>query len=87
VLDVLVRTETTVASGTAQVKKGATAVSDTIISATANAITHAASIDIAQNKFFPRSQPAAYLANPCNIVDAGGATAPARTVILVVRKL
>ena len=87
ILDVLVRTETTVASSTLQVKKGATAVSDAMISATANALTHALSIDIAQNKFFPRSGLAAYLANPCNLVDAAGATAPQRTVILVVRKL
>lgn len=87
ILDITVRTESTVASSTVQVKNGTTAVSDAIASATNKAITRAGSIDPAQNKFYPLSDPAGYAASQCNLVDASGATAAARTVILLVRKL
>jgi len=87
ILDVTVRTDTAVASSTVQVKNNTTAVSDAIISAAAKAVTRAGTIDVAQNKFYPLSNPTGYAAAKCNIVDASGATAPARTVILWVRKL
>ena len=87
VLDVLVRTESAVASSAVQIKNNATAVSDVIISAALNAITHAGTIDPAQNKFYPRSNPAGYAAAKCNIVDSGGATAAKRTVVIIVRRL
>jgi hypothetical protein len=87
VVDVVVRTETAVASSTVQLKKGATAVSDAIISASLNAITRAGTIDPAQSQFLPLSNPAAYAANPLNLVDAGGATAAKRTVFVYVKRL
>jgi|GEM_PF-5833306 hypothetical protein len=87
IMDVIVRTGTAVTSSTVQVKNNTTAVTDAIISAAAKAITRAGSIDPAQNKFYPQSDPSGYAAAPCNLVDAGGATAAARTVTLVVRKL
>jgi len=87
ILDVTVRTDTTVASSTVQVKNNTTAVTDAIVSATAKAITRVGTIDVAQNKFYPKSNPAGYAAAKCNLVDAGGTTAPARTVILWVRKI
>ncbi len=87
VVDIIVRTESAVASSTIQAKKGTTAISDAIISAVANAITRAGSIDPAQAKFTPRSNYAGYLASPLNLVDAGGATAAARTVTLILRKI
>jgi hypothetical protein len=87
VLDVLVRTETTVASSSAQLKAGATALSDAIVSATANALTRAGTIDPTKSQFLPLSNPAAYAAAPLNIVDAGGATAAKRTVFIKVRRL
>lgn len=87
ILEVTVRTESAVTSSTVQVKNGTTAVTDAIISAADKAITRAASIDKTYNKFYPQSDPAGYAAAPCNLVDAGGATAAARTVILWVRRL
>lgn len=87
ILDVTVRTETAVTSSTIQVKNNTTAVTDAIVSAAAKAITRASTIDPAQNKFYPKSNPTAYAAAKCNLVDAGGATAAARTVILWVRKI
>lgn len=87
VLDVSVRTDTSVASSTVQVKKATTAVTDAIISAVAKALTRAGTIDVAQNKFKPFSDPVGYAAAPLNIVDAGGATAAARTVIIYGRRI
>lgn len=87
ILDVTVRTDTTVTSSTIQVKNNTTAVTDAIVSATAKAVTRAGTIDAAQNKFYPKSNPTAYAAAKCNLVDAGGATAAARTVILWVHKI
>lgn len=87
ILDVTVRTDTTVTSSTIQVKNNTTAVTDAIISAAAKAVTRSGTIDVAQNKFYPKSNPTAYAAAKCNLVDAGGATAAARTVILWVRKI
>lgn len=87
ILDVSVRTDTTVTSSTVQVKNGTTAVTDAIASATAKAVTRAGTIDVAQNKFYPKSDASGYAASPCNLVDAGGATAAARTVTLLVRKI
>ena len=87
ILDVTVRTDTAVASSTIQVKNNTTAVSDAIVSAAAKAVTRAGTIDVAQNKFYPKSNPTGYAAAKCNLVDAGGATAAARTVILWVRKI
>lgn len=87
ILDVTVRTDTAVTSSTVQVKNNTTAVTDAIISAAAKAVTRAGTIDVAQNKFYPKSNPTAYAAAKCNLVDAGGATAAARTVILWVRKI
>lgn len=87
ILDVTVRTDTAVTSSTVQVKNNTTAVTDAIISAGAKAVTRAGTIDVAQSKFYPKSLPTAYASAKCNIVDAGGATAPARTVILWCRKI
>jgi len=86
-VDLTVRTETAVASSSIQAKKGATAVSDAIVSASLNAITRAGTIDPAQSTFLPLSNPAAYATNPLNLVDAGGATAAKRTVFVTVRRL
>lgn len=87
ILDVTVRTDTAVTSSTIQVKNNTTAVTDAIVSAAAKAMTRAGTIDVAQNKFYPKSNPTGYAAAKCNLVDAGGATAAARTVILWVRKI
>lgn len=87
VLDVTVRTDTAVTSSTIQVKNGTTAVTDAIVSAAAKAMTRAGTIDAAQNKFYPKSNPTGYASAKCNLVDAGGATAASRTVILWVRKI
>lgn len=87
ILDVLVRTDTTVTSSTVQIKKGTTAVTDAIVSATAKALTRAGTLDVAQNKFKPFSDPTGYATNPLNIVDAGGATAAARTVVIYGRRI
>lgn len=87
ILDVTVRTDTTVTSSTVQVKNNTTAVTDAIVSATAKAVTRAGTIDVAKNKFYPKSDPTGYASAKCNIVDASGATAPARTVILWCRKI
>lgn len=88
VVDVTVRTETTVASSTLQAKQGSNAITDAIASNTANALTRAGTVNPAYNKFYPRSQGiAAYNASPLNLVDASGATAPARTVYVKVRRI
>ena len=87
ILDVTVRTDTTVASSTVQVKNNTTAVTDAIVSAAAKAVTRAGTIDAAQNKFYPKSNPTGYAAAKCNLVDASGATAAARLVTLWVRKI
>jgi len=86
VIDVIVRTESAVASSAVTVKQGSNALSDVIVSAAANAITRAGSINTLYNDFFPKSNPAGYAAAPLTITDSGGATAAARTVDLIVRK-
>jgi hypothetical protein len=87
ILDVTIRTNTAVTSSAVQIKNNTTAISDVIISAAAKVITRVAQVDPAYNKFYPKSNPTAYAAAKCNIVDSGGATAAARTVTLWVRKL
>lgn len=87
VMDIIVRTETAVTSSAVALRNGTTAVSNTIISAADKTITRPGTIDIAYNKFYPKSLPAAYAAATCNILDSGGATAAARTVTLVCRRL
>ena len=87
VVDIVVRTESAVASSTIQAKQGATAMSDAIISAALNAITRMGTCDPTKSKFFPASNPAGYAAAPLNLVDAGGATAAARTVWIYVRRI
>lgn len=87
VLDVVVRTETSVASSTVQLKKGTDALTDAIISAVQWAVTRAAQVIGTYNKFYPASDPAGYSAAPLNIVDAGGATAAARTVTIYGRRI
>jgi hypothetical protein len=86
VIDVIVRTESAVASSAVTLKQGSNALSDVIVSAAANAITRAGSINTLYNDFFPKSNPAGYAAAPLTITDSGGATAAARTVDVIVRK-
>lgn len=87
VLDVTVRTESAVASSALTVKAGTNALTDAIVSASANAITRAGSVIPTYNKFYPKSNPTGYAAAPCNLVDSGGATAAARTVTLWCRRI
>ncbi|MGL4186628.1 MAG: hypothetical protein ACRCR4_12685, partial [Thiotrichaceae bacterium] len=87
VLDVLVRTGLTVANSKIRVMAGTFGVSDIIISQSAALITRAASIDRLYNKFYPLSNPEAYKARPCLLVDSGGATAAPRNVTLFCRRL
>lgn len=87
VLDVIVRTQTAVTSSTVQLKKGTNALTDAIVSAAANVITRAGQVISTYNKFYPDSDPAGYAAAPLNFVDAGGATAAARVVTVLVRRL
>lgn len=86
VIDVIVRTESAVASSAVTLKQGSNAISDVIISAVNNAITRAGSINTLYNDFFPKSNPTGYAAAPLTITDSGGATAAARTVDIIVRK-
>jgi len=87
ILDITVRTESAVASSTLQVKNGTNNVSDAIVSASLNALTRGGTINPAYNKFYPKSNPSGYASAKCNLVDASGATAAARTVTLWVRKI
>jgi len=87
VMEIQVRTETSVASGAVTVKNGSNAISEAIVSAVANTLTLGLTINVAYNKFYPKSQPAAYAASPLTITDSGGATAPQRTVSILVRKI
>ena len=87
VVDVVVRTETAVASSTLQAKAGSNAITDAIVSAVQWAQTRCAQIVATYSKFLPLSNPNAYAAAPLNLVDASGATAPARTVWVYVKKL
>jgi hypothetical protein len=87
VVDVLVRTETAVASSAVTGKQGSNAFTDTIVSAAANALTRAGSLIKTYAQFFPKSNPAGYAAAPLTFTDSGGATAAARTITLVVRKI
>ena len=87
VVDVIVRTDTSVALSTVQGKQGTNAFTDAIVSAVANALTRAGQMIDTYNDFYPRSNPAGYAAAPCNLVDAGGATAAARTVTVVCRRI
>jgi hypothetical protein len=86
VIDVIVRTESAVTSSAVTVKQGSNAISDTIVSATLNAITRAGLINPLYGDFFPKSNPTGYAAAPLTITDSGGATAAARTVNIIVRK-
>ena len=87
VLDVSIRTETAVASSAVQGKQGSNAFTDVIVSAAADVLTRAATIKQAYNKFYPRSNPAGYAASPLTFTDSGGATAAARTITVIARRL
>lgn len=87
VIDVIVRTETSVASSAVTGKAGVNAFSDAIVSAVANAITRMGQNIIPYNKFYPRSNAAGYALAPLTFTDSGGATAAARSITVIARRL
>lgn len=87
VVDVIVRTETSVTSSAVQLRSGTNALSDAIVSAAANAITRAGTLDKTYAKFYPKSNPSGYAAAKLNLLDSGGATAAARTVTVLARRI
>lgn len=87
VVDILVRTESAVTTSAVTLRKGTNAFSDTIVSAANNVQTRAGQMIKAYNTFYPKSDPAGYAAAACNSLDSGGASAAARTITLVCRRL
>jgi len=87
VIDATVRTESAVTSSAVALRNGTNAFTDAIISAASNVVTRPAQVIKTYNKFYPKSDPVGYAAAKCNSLDSGGATAAARTVTLVCRRL